>query len=106
MTDKNKKEYHVFICPKCRSDDVSAEKNPAYVATGLLTQFKQCNNCGHHGQVFPEVLRSEVPKKPKSIKEIKQRELVQTSFGKGYFKYVIYITIPLSIISAIFLILS
>lgn len=83
------KEHYVTICPKCHSSDVSMEKNPVYAITGLLIHFKQCNNCGHHGQVFPEVPASEVPKKPKNIKKIKERQFVQTSYGKGYYKFIL-----------------
>jgi len=82
---------------------VSPENNPVYVATGLSNQFMQCNNCGHHGMVFPEVPESQAPKKPKDIKEIKNIQFVQTSFGKGYLKYWVYIGIPLTVLTLILL---
>ena len=92
------KDYYVTVCPKCGSDNVKSETNPAYAFTGLLTQFKQCMNCGHHGQFFPEDLKSKVTKTPKKREDVKGREMVQTSFGKGYFKYLIYIAIPLTLL--------
>ena len=96
-----KKEDYVTICPKCKSTDISFEKNLAYVWTGLLNQFKECKHCGHHELIFPKILKSKVPKNPKNINQIKDRELVQTSFGRGYYKYFLYIEIPLFIIMLI-----
>ena len=94
-------EDYVTACPKCGSTDVSAEKNPAYVATGLFFSFRQCNNCDHHGQVFPEIPRSEVQEKPKPVKEIRERQLVETSYGKGYYR----LFVPVIIISVILYVL-
>ncbi|MFQ5647634.1 MAG: hypothetical protein ACE5FW_00170 [Candidatus Aenigmatarchaeota archaeon] len=99
------KDYYVTVCPKCGSDNIKSETNPAYAITGLLTQFKQCGNCGHHGQVFPESPKSEVLKKPKSAKKVEEKDLVQVSFGRGYFKYLVYIAVPLLILSLIGLIM-
>ena len=99
-----KKEDYVTVCPKCGSDNVSFEKEAAYVATGLSNQYKECNNCGYHGLIFPEAPRSQVTEKPKDIKEVKKVELVQTSFGKGYFKYLLYIAVPILIIILLLLI--
>lgn len=100
------KEKYVTICPKCGSADVSPENDPAYVASGLSNQFMQCNNCGHHGMVFPEVPESQVPKKPKNIKEIKDIEFMQTSYGRGYFKYLVYIGMPFAVLILILLLIS
>ena len=87
------KERFVPVCPKCGSDDVQSETNPAYASSGLLTQFKQCNNCGHHGQFFPEVPKSKVTKTPKKAEEVKDRQLVELSLGKGYYKFIHYMII-------------
>ncbi len=97
------KERYIAICPKCGSSNVKAETNPIYGATGLSTQFKQCNNCGHHGQVFPEVLESKVPKKVKKPEEVKEKQQVQTSFGKGYYKFLLYVIAPILVILVILL---
>lgn len=51
-----------------------------------------------HGFIFPEAPASQVPEKPKSAEEIKDAEFVQTSYGRGYFKYLVYIGIPLMIL--------
>jgi len=53
--------------------------------------------------IFPEVPASQVPKKPKDVKEIKDIQFVQTSYGRGYLKYLIYIGIPLTILTLILL---
>ncbi len=96
-----KKKRYITICPKCESNNINIETNPAYAITGLINQFKECRNCGYRGQVFPEVLESEVPKKPKKIEDIKDRTLIEPTFGKGYSKYFKYIVLPFLIIFAI-----
>ncbi len=96
---KGKKERYVMVCPKCGSTDIKAETNPAYAITGLVLNFKQCCNCGHHGQFFPEELRTEVRKSPKKPKDVKGKNLVEVSFGRGYMKYLLYIAIPLTILA-------
>ena len=53
--------------------------------------FKQCNNCGHHGRIFPEVPESEATEKPLDPKEIKEKQLIQTSYGKGYWKFIEFV---------------
>jgi hypothetical protein len=98
MKKKPVKERYVTVCPKCGSDDVKGETNPAYAATGLVTQFKQCNNCGHHGQFFPEVPKSKVTKNPKKANEVKDKQLVEPTLGKGYYNWFKYVAIPLAII--------
>jgi len=101
----SKKENYVIVCPKCGSSNVSFEQEAAYVATGLLNQFKQCNNCGYHGMIFPEVPRSQVKEIPKNeVKEKKNVKLEQTSFGEGYSKFIIYILIPFILIAILLLI--
>ena len=92
------KEKYVTVCPKCGSRDVTFEKQAAYVYTGLSNQFKQCNNCGYHGMIFPEVPVSGVEEQPLKAEEVKDRVVVQTSFGKGYLRYLLYIAIPLAAI--------
>ena len=92
-----KKEKWVTICPKCGSTDVSPESNPAYIDSGLSTSYKQCENCGHHGLVFPKVPKSKVPKKTKPLSKVKNPTMVQTGYGEGYFKYLIYVSIPIMI---------
>lgn len=96
---------YVTVCPKCGSTDIKAETSPAYAITGLINQYRQCMNCGHHGQFFPEELKSDVRKSPKKASEIPEKTLVETSFGKGYSKYVLYIAIPTSIIAILFILL-
>lgn len=105
MSNTTNKEDYITICPKCGSKNVSFEKNPAYVVTGLINQFKECENCGYHGMLFPQVPRSEVPEMPKNTSKLKDRELVQKSFGRGYMKYLIYVGIPFLILTLILLIL-
>ncbi|MFH1977746.1 MAG: hypothetical protein ABIJ92_00270 [Candidatus Aenigmatarchaeota archaeon] len=96
---KEAKEKYVTVCPKCDSTDVKMDTTPAYVATGLINQFKQCNNCGHHGMLFPEMPISQV-KKPKNVEQVKNKQLVPTAMGTGYFKFIIYILIPIIAILA------
>ncbi|HJW96617.1 MAG TPA: hypothetical protein VJ485_00465 [archaeon] len=98
QTKTKLKERYVTVCPKCGSDDVQGETNPAYAASGLFNQFKQCNNCGHHGEFFPEVPKSKVAKIPKRPGEVKNKQLVEPSLGKGYYNWFKYIVIPLAII--------
>lgn len=100
------KEKYVTICPKCGSDDVQGETNPAYVDAGLFNQFKQCNNCSHHGQIFPEVPKSKVTKNPKKPEEVKDRQLVEPSLGKGYYKFIHYMIIIFGTIVLIMLVLA
>ena len=78
------KERYARICPKCKSDDVSHDwSNPATVDSGLVNVIYRCNNCGHAGMVFPEVPESEVPKTPTPLKHVKERTLVDTTYGQG-----------------------
>lgn len=102
---KGKKERYVMVCPKCGSTDIKAETNPAYAITGLVLNFKQCMNCGHHGQFFPEELRAEVRKVPKKREHVKDKTMVEVSFGRGYMKYLLYIAIPLTVLSFIIILL-
>ncbi len=105
MPNKIKKEQYILICPKCNSDDVTFEKNPAYIGTGLFNQFSECLHCGHHGMFFPQFEKSKIPKKIKPINELKDRNLAQTSIGKGYFFYFKYLEIPLLIMFVLLIIL-
>jgi hypothetical protein len=97
-----KKEKWVSICPKCGSTNVSPESNPVYMESGLSGSYKQCENCGHHGLVFPQVPQSKVPKKTKPLGEIKNCIRVQTGYGEGYWKYLIYLIVPLALLTFIF----
>ncbi len=107
MSKKEKEEPYVTICPKCGSDNVKAETNPAYAVTGLLTAFSECGDCGHHGQVFPQVPLSKLPKKLKPVEKIPARQLVQTSYGKAYSKLLKYYLIPFTVaVIAIYLLLQ
>jgi hypothetical protein len=100
-----KKVNYVTICPKCGSKDVSADfSNPAAVATGLFQNFKKCHHCGHTAMMFPEVPESQVPKKPKNVKMIKEKTLVNTTYGRGvtgFWKY----TGPLGIVVSLIIFL-
>jgi len=89
-----RKEKWVTICPKCGSTDISPESNAVYAG---FNQYKQCENCGHHGIIFPQVPKSKAPKKPKSPEKVKEPLMVQTAWGEGYFKYYIYLLLPLTI---------
>ena len=93
------RERFVTICPKCGSMDVQGDTNPSYASSGL-TQFKQCNSCGHHGQFFPEVPESRAPKNPKRPAEVRDRQLVNPSYGQGEVG-ILRITGPLATISSI-----
>ena len=102
--EKSKKEDYVTVCPKCGSNRIRSETDPAYVWSGLSNTFKECENCGHRGIMFPEVPRSEI----KTIKTEKLKNkkllfpvLVQTSFSRGYWKYVKYIILPLVLLVVI-----
>lgn len=106
MSNMRDKEKYITICPKCGSDDVSPEQDPAYVDSGLSSQFMQCNNCGHHGFIFPEAPASQVPKKSKETGKIKNIEFVQTSYGRGYFKYLIYIGMPFAVLILLLFLIS
>jgi DNA-directed RNA polymerase subunit RPC12/RpoP len=97
-----KKEKWVTICPKCGSSDISPESNPVYIESGLSTSYKQCENCGHHGLVFPQVPLSKVPKKTKPLSNVKNPTCVQTGYGEGYWKYLIYLVVPLAILCIVF----
>lgn len=97
---KAENELYVPICPKCGSLDVKSETNPTYAITGLMSVFKQCNACDHHGLVFPEVPASQVTK-PTPPENVTDRQMVQTAYGKGYWKYLIYVLIPLALLIAI-----
>ncbi len=94
----NEQERYVTICPRCGSKDIIIEQDAIYAATGLINQFKQCQGCGFHGSMFPQVKSSEAPKRPRKVKELPKAEIAQTSFGKGYYKYILYISMPLIIV--------
>jgi len=79
-----KKVKYVTICPICGSKDVSTDfSNPVAVTTGLFNNIKKCNHCGYTGMGFLEVPENQVPKKPKDIKTIKERRLVDVTYGRG-----------------------
>lgn len=94
----SKKEKWVTICPKCGSTDISPESNAVYIDSGLSTSYKQCEHCGHHSLVFPQVPKSKVPKNPKPVSKVKRPLYVQTGWGMGEFKYIIYIGLPLTLL--------
>jgi hypothetical protein len=83
---------------KCGSSDISAESDPAYISSGLSGSYKQCENCGYHGLVFPQVPTSKVPKNPKPARKIKKPQMVQTGYGEGYFRYLLYISVPITLL--------
>jgi len=97
---KTKNELYVPVCPKCGSLDVKSETNPTYAITGLMSVFKQCNACDHHGLVFPEIPASQVTR-PTPPENVAERQMVQTAYGKGYWKYLIYVVIPLALLMVI-----
>jgi hypothetical protein len=100
------KETYVTVCPKCGSDNVGFENEAAYAATGLSSQFRHCNNCGFKGMIFPQIPRSQF--KESDVKKISKtkEEPVQTSFGEGYFKYLIYVAIPIGILMLLMYVLK
>ncbi len=77
------KERWITVCPKCGSTDVSADfSNPVGVVTGRFQNFKICNHCGYDSMIFPEVPESKV-QKPKDLKDVEKRTLVDVGYGQG-----------------------
>jgi hypothetical protein len=103
---KKEKDRYVTVCPKCGSDNVKFETNPAYAYFGFINQFRQCCNCGHHGQVFPEELKSKVRKVPRKASEVTEKQFVEPMFGRGYSRVFWYIAFPISIAFLIFMIIA
>ena len=118
----SEKEKLVMICPKCGSSDVSPDlSNPALVYGGLIP--KRCYNCGHTGQVFPEVEEKAVPKKPMEPSKVKDAEPMDLTYVRptitlwkwGILKFsgpiilllglVMYLTTEESIYGSLFLII-
>ncbi len=98
---KKAKGKYVMICPKCDSKDVTHDwSSPATVGSTLVNVMYKCNNCGHEGMVFPEVPENKVPKNPKPLKYVKERTLVDTTFGRGEFG-ILHLISPLLIISGL-----
>ncbi|MBU0980426.1 MAG: hypothetical protein KJ709_06465 [Nanoarchaeota archaeon] len=56
-----KKEKYVRVCPKCKSPDVSQDRD-ALQQIGILPQTYVCNRCGHSGSFFIEVPISKLKK--------------------------------------------
>lgn len=77
------KEKYVTVCPKCNSTHVYADfSNIGAVATGMINSFKKCDNCGFTSSIFPEMIKSEIPK-VKKIKDVEKRQLAQPIYTTG-----------------------
>ncbi len=80
---KRKKKL-VTICPRCHSTDVGQDfSNPAWASLGLTHNRNKCNHCGHIGVAFPRGPENIAPKKPKDPDEVKDKTLVDTTYGRG-----------------------
>ncbi|MBI5355536.1 MAG: hypothetical protein HZB68_03715 [Candidatus Aenigmarchaeota archaeon] len=78
------KEKYVRVCPVCRSTDVSHEKNLSYfIQSVVFGGFFQCNDCGYHGQIFPEVPISEIGKLKEPV-VVSKKSYYPTYLSRGY----------------------
>ena len=94
---------YVMVCPECKSTDVHIDKeNPLQPAMGLPEKYV-CENCGHNGYGFPEVLTSELENFEKEVdkKHLRKEdkfEKVDTSYGKFLVDVFWKIISPISIV--------
>ncbi len=75
-------EKEIPFCPMCGSSDVSSDFSvPAAVKIGMFP--KKCNHCGHVAMIFPIAQKRNLPKNVKSAKHVKNRNLVDVTYGRG-----------------------
>ena len=58
LSNKKSKKHqtiHAHICPKCKSEYISADLSASSFAQGSVFNKYKCNNCGYEGMFFPEV---------------------------------------------------
>ena len=109
---QKKKEDYIKICPKCKSIDVSQDKSTMQQLGELPTRYI-CNNCGHSGFVFPEVLESQLEEFEKEIKQLglahtkkDETPLLDDSYGKFQVRFMWKILSPIFLIVGIIFLLN
>ena len=112
MTKKQiqkKKEKYVQVCPQCKSINISQDKSTMQQLGELPIRYI-CNNCGHSGFSFPEVLESEVEKFEKDIRHSglidtkkDKTPLLDDSYGKFEVRFLWKIFSPIILFLGIIL---
>jgi len=92
------------FCPNCGSDWVEPDTENAaaiYFHGGNPNQWK-CNKCNYTG-----FMPAGDPEENKEIdfEEKDKYPQIDTKFGRGYLKYLIYIVLPFTILYLIYLVL-
>lgn len=99
----------IRFCPNCGSTNVEFDTDHTNVIGEIIANQNQwlCNECGYRGlmptgdpEEFEEGLEEDEGEKIEF--DPVEQDTVDTKLGKAYFKYVIYISIPASIIYLIF----
>ena len=100
------------MCPQCKSININQDKSTMQQLGELPTRYI-CNNCGHSGFSFPEVLLSELEKfekemgKSGSIDTKKDKTpLLDDSYGKFEVRFMWKILSPIILIVGIIFLLN
>jgi len=98
----------ISFCPNCGSTNVDFDTSHTNVIGEMISNQNQwlCKECDYRGlmpQGDPEEFEKGLEDEDGNIEfEPVQQEVVDTDLGKGYFKYVIYVTLPVLALYIIF----
>lgn len=45
----------IRICPRCQSTNISPDLSKEAYGSGKIFNSYKCNDCGFHGEFFPEI---------------------------------------------------
>ena len=98
------------FCPDCGSRDVGPDtRRTNLLGEMIFNQNKwMCNNCGYTGLMpegDPDQEYEDEELEFQEEDETESRDMVDTDAGKGYLKYVMYVSVPASILYVLYAVL-
>lgn len=96
------------FCPNCGSTHVEFDTDHTNVIGEIIANQNQwlCNECGYRGLMpsgDPEEFKEELEEEDEEIEfDPVEQETVDTAFGKAYFKYFVYISLPVTVLYILF----
>lgn len=94
------------FCPNCGSTNVEFDTDHTNVIGDIIANQNKwlCNECGYRG-LMPEGDPEEYGEDPENEEitfEPEEQETVDRDLGKAYFKYFVYISLPVMLLYILF----